>query len=135
MKTKARKHTRRTKHGRSNVKRHFRNRRVKLKEKYHNLNELKADYVRAGYENPPPGMTAPHGADVEFILPIGKNKREHHRIYEEKNDFKIESHIDQVDPQKDPAGHVAKDVVAPEINHKLREENFNDTQHIKIKKK
>ena len=121
----------------TSARKQFLRRKVKFeKSSYKTIEEIHQDYVNdANYEHPLPFTTNPHDSDMEMVLELPGDKREHHRIFDEGSRWKLESHIDLVSPTKDPYGHYKTDVKAPEDNPKLRKENFNDTQIIYLEKK
>jgi len=132
--TKVRKHERTIKQNRLSISNTMKNRKVSLDGSYSDLSEIQQQYVKEGYKEPAPGMTLKKGADQEYIIARDNGSREHHRIYEYDDRFEIESHIDVIDPGKNPIGHFTNDVLDPELYPALREQNFNDTQIVVIKK-
>lgn len=129
-------HAKNSKHPKTGARKQFLRRKVNFeKASYKDINEIHQDYVNdADYRHPIPGTTNPKGADMEMVLDLSNDSREHHRIFDEGSRWKIESHIDKYSPTKRPGKHFTEDVIKPDINPKLRDRNFDDTQIIYLGK-
>ena len=83
-----------------------------------NLEGVSTYYRKRGY-SPEPVLEDKKDADLTFAKPLPDGRRKHVRVKEGRKYLHIEEHIDRVDPNRDPIGHLVQDVFAiDEVPHR-----------------
>ena len=75
-------------------------------------------FLRRGYQLNPP-LQDDVGADFTFVKPLPKGGRKHVRVWIQPTRFKVEQHVDRVDPSRNPIGHLIDDVIIDGAPHEV----------------
>jgi hypothetical protein len=81
-----------------------------------NLKGVSTYYRKRGY-SPDPLLEDKEDADLTFVKPLPDGRRIHVRVKEGREYIHGEEHIDRVDPNRDPIGHLVGDVLIDGVPH------------------